>query len=129
MPQIAAIATVVEHMGRTLNFYRLLGFDIPPAADTDGYVTLDLGNDLRFEWTTEAVERSLNPDWQRPTNPARMGITLRCANAPEVDDTYHIVVNAGHTGCLEPFDAPWGSRHCRVFDPDDNPIDLFAPLP
>ena len=129
MPHIDAIATVVEHMGRTLDFYRLLGFDIPPAADTDGYVTLDLSGRLRFEWNTEAVERSLHPGWQRPPVTGRMGITLRCADRADVDLTFSTIVEAGYTAELEPYDAPWGSRHCRVLDPDGNAIDLFAPLP
>jgi hypothetical protein len=39
------------------------------------------------------------------------------------------IVGAGFEGDLEPFDAPWDSRHCRILDPDGNAIDLFAPLP
>jgi hypothetical protein len=27
-----------------------------------------------------------------------------------------------------PWDAPWGQRYAVVKDPDDNGIDLFAPL-
>jgi hypothetical protein len=38
-------------------------------------------------------------------------------------------VGAGFEGDLEPFDAPWDSRHCRILDPDGNAIDLFAPPP
>jgi catechol 2,3-dioxygenase-like lactoylglutathione lyase family enzyme len=129
VPHIDAVTTLVERMERTLQFYRLLGFDIPTTADAERYVTIDLGNGLRFEWTTEAVERSFNPDRQYPKIRGRMGITLRCAGAAEVDATFHTLVNAGHTAELEPFDAPWGSRHCRVLDPDDNAVDLFAPLP
>jgi len=116
-------------MGRTLQFYRLLGFDIPTTADAEGYVTIELGNGLRFEWTTEAVEHSFNPDRKNPTIRGRTGISLRCASTAEVDDNFHTLVNAGHAAELEPFDAPWGSRHCRVLDPDGNPVDMFAPLP
>lgn len=129
MPTIDGIAAVVEDMARTLDFYRLLGFDIPSAADTSGYVSIDLGDTMHLTWNTEAVERSINPGWERPTAPGRMGITLRCARPAEVDAVFHTIVAAGHTGVLEPFDAPWGARHCRVLDPDGNAVDLFAPLP
>lgn len=128
MPRIDAIATVVEDMGRTLSFYRRLGFEIPREADAEGYVTIDLDNGLRFAWNTETVERSFNPGWQRPTIAGRMGITLRCVDAGEVDATFRTIVNAGYIAGLEPFDTPWGTRHCRIFDPDGNAVDLFAPL-
>ena len=129
MPHIDAIATVVEDMARTLAFYRLLEFDIPAAADTEGYVTIELDGGVRFAWNTEQIERTFNPGWKRPPVPGRMGIALRCVDTADVDTTFASVVGAGYEAGLEPFDAPWGSRHCRVFDPDGNAIDLFAPLP
>lgn len=129
MPSIDAIATVVEDMGRTLGFYRLLGFVIPQEADTDGYVTIDMGNGIRFAWNTEEVERTFNPEWRAPSVAGRMGIAMRCRDVAEVDAVFAEVIGAGYEGSLEPFDAPWGSRHCRVLDPDGNAIDLFAPLP
>ncbi len=129
MPRIDAIATVVEDMSRTLGFYRLLGLEIPKSADREGYVAIALVNGLRFAWNTEEVERSFNPEWQAPPVAGRMGLTFRCETAGEVNAVYAEVVNAGYEGSLAPFDAPWGSRHCRVLDPDGNAIDLFAPLP
>ncbi|MCJ7779651.1 MAG: VOC family protein [Acidimicrobiia bacterium] len=129
MPCIDSVAIVVEDMARTLGFYRLLGFDIPGAADNERYVTIDLEGGMRFEWNIEEVERSFNPGWQSPPIAGRMGITLRCENAAEVDTVYGRIVGAGFEDGLEPFDAPWGSRHCRILDPDGNAIDLFAPLP
>jgi len=129
MPRIDSIATVVEDMGRTLGFYRLLGLDIPGDADGEAFVMVDLGCGLRFAWNTEEVERSFDPEWQTPPIAGRMGITFRCADASEVDALYAGIVKAGYEAGLEPFDAPWGSRHCRVLDPDGNAIDLFAPLP
>ena len=129
MSRIDSIATVVEDMARTLGFYRLLGFDIPTAADNERYVTIDVEGGMRFEWSIEEVERSFNPGWQAPPIAGRMGITFRCENATEVDAVYARIVGAGFESGLEPFDAPWGSRHCRILDPDGNAIDLFAPLP
>lgn len=129
MPRIDAIATVVEDMGRTLDFYRLLGFKIPTDVNNESYVTIDLGDELRFAWNTEEVERSFNPERQAPPIAGRMGITLRCTDAAEVDVVYNGIIDSGYEGDVEPFDAPWGSRHCRVRDPDGNTIDLFALLP
>lgn len=129
MPHMDAIATVVGDMRRTLDFYRLLGLEIPAEADNEGYVAFDLGGGLRFAWNSEEVERSFNPGWQAPPIAGRMGISFRCSSSVEVDAVYAKVVEAGYEGGLPPFDAPWGSRHCRVLDPDGNAIDLFALLP
>ena len=129
MPRIDSIATVVQDMARTLSFYRLLGLDIPGDAGGEGYVAVDLGCGLRFAWSTEEVERSFNPEWQAPPIAGRMGITFRCTDAAEVDTLYAGIVGARYEGDLKPFDAPWGSRHCRILDPDGNAIDLFALLP
>jgi len=129
MATIDAIASVVEDMARTLDFYRLLGFDIPTSANTNGYVSIDLEGELHLAWNTAAVERTINPDRERPTAPGSMGLTLRCADPASVDVLFRAVVEAGHTAVLEPFDAPWGARHCRVLDPDGNAVDLFAPFP
>ena len=129
MPRMDAIATVVGDMRRTLGFYRLVGLEIPSEADNEEYVAVDLGGGLRFAWNSEEVERSFNPGWQAPSIAGRMGVSLRCGSVAEVDAVYAKIVEAGHEGGVSPFDAPWGSRHCRVLDPDGNAIDIFAPLP
>jgi len=38
------------------------------------------------------------------------------------------LTQAGYSGSLRPYDAPWGQRHASVLDPDANLVDLFAPL-
>ena len=113
MATIDSISSVVEDMASTLDFYRLLGFDIPTAADRDGYVRIDLEGELNFAWNTAAVERTIDPDWERPTVSGRMGITLRCVDPAAVDALFRTVVGAGHAAVIEPFDAPWGARHSR----------------
>jgi uncharacterized glyoxalase superfamily protein PhnB len=72
-----AIGLIVEDMAAALAFYRLLGLDIPVAAD---------------------------------------------------GETAAKLVAAGYRSHLAPFDAFWGQRYATVFDPDGNPVDLFAPL-
>jgi uncharacterized glyoxalase superfamily protein PhnB len=39
------------------------------------------------------------------------------------------VVAAGFRSKKDPWDAFWGQRYAQVIDPDDNAVDLFAPLP
>ena len=39
------------------------------------------------------------------------------------------LVNAGYHGHKSPWHASWGQRHALIHDPDDNSVDLSAPLP
>ncbi|MCJ7710091.1 MAG: VOC family protein [Chloroflexi bacterium] len=129
MTRLDSIATLVDDMPRSLGFYRLLGFDIPPAADADGYVSIGLRGGMHLSWNTENVERTFHPGSASPAGSGRMGITLRCSGAGEVDRLFREVVAAGYAVGLEPYDAAWGARCCRLLDPDGNAVDLVAPLP
>ena len=127
-PRIEGITLVVDDMARALAFYRMLGFKLPPA-DNGGFATLAQDGGFRLAWNTETIERAFNLDWRCPSNAGRMSLVLRCSSPGDVDRAFERVVAAGGTVVLEPFDAPWGARHCRVLDPDGNVVDLFAPIP
>lgn len=128
MAQLDLIGLIVKDMPAALKFYRLLGLDIPPEADSEGHVEARAGG-LRVAWDTHAVIRSFDPDWQPPTGQSRgMGLAFLCASPAEVDSLYARVVAAGYTGRQEPWDAFWGQRYAQVKDPDGNTVDLFAPL-
>lgn len=129
MPVVHSVTCVVGDMCRTLDFYRLLGLEVDRSENTRGYVCLDLGGGLRITWSSQDVERSLHAAGDMPEGPGRMGIAFRCTNPEAVDALFERLVDAGHPTVLEPCDAPWGARHCRLLDPDGNPVDLFAPLP
>ncbi|MDJ0665449.1 MAG: VOC family protein [Acidimicrobiia bacterium] len=120
------IASVVDDMAATLGFYRQLGVSIPADADNDDHVVVDLGDGVRMSWNTVAAERTFNKEWQPPSIPGRMGVTLSYASPEQVDELHRILVEQGHSALLPPFDAPWGGRHCRMLDPDGNGVDLFA---
>ena len=124
--RLRSIATVVDDMAQTLAFYRTLGMDIPPSADTEEHVTVELGSGIRMSWVTVEAERSFNPDWEAPVQAGRMGVTFEYKSPEEVDTTHEQIVADGHPSPLPPFDAPWGNRHCRLLDPDGNAVDLFA---
>ncbi|MET9339060.1 hypothetical protein [Nonomuraea sp. NPDC003804] len=46
-----------------------------------------------------------------------------------VDAKYAELVEAGHRGIAEPFDAFWGMHHTTVADPDSGSVGLYAVLP
>ncbi len=119
------VGIVVADMGRSLAFYRRLGLDLPSAADQQGHVEVTLPGGIRLAWDTIEVVRSFS-DYDVPRGGARMSLAFRCQRPDEVDKRHRELVEAGYRSHVEPFDAFWGQRYATVFDPDGNPVDLFA---
>jgi catechol 2,3-dioxygenase-like lactoylglutathione lyase family enzyme len=125
--QLSLIELVVADMAATLAFYRRVGLDIPPDADQQPHVDIELKGGLRLAFDTEDTIRSFDPEWSRP--PAgghRVAIAFACDSPAEVDAAYADLTGAGYHGHLAPWDAFWGMRYAVVHDPDGNPVDLFA---
>jgi uncharacterized glyoxalase superfamily protein PhnB len=127
-PRFDAIGVVVEHMARTLAFYRLLDLDFPESTDDEGHVEVELPGGARLMFDTADVMRSFDEDWVAPRRPGPMTLAFRCADPDDVDRTFLRLVQAGHEPALDPFDAFWGQRYATVRDPDGNAVDLFAPI-
>jgi len=123
------IGLVVDDMARSLAFYRRLGFQIPPEADSDPHVELVLPGGTRMAWDTTDTILSFDPQWSPPSGGHRVGLTFGCDSPAEVDDVYASLVDAGYNGHLEPWDAVWGMRYAVIHDPDGSSVDLFATLP
>lgn len=120
------VGFVVKDMAASLKFYRLLGLEIPPNAETEDHVEVR-ANGYRIAWDTLELVKSFNPDWIDNPTGNRMSMAFLCDSPAEVDAIYHKLVAAGYHG-KAPWDAFWGQRYAIVDDPDGNHIDLFAPL-
>ena len=121
------VGMVVADMAAALRFYRLLGLDIAPGAETQDHVEAITPNGYRLAWDTETLVRSFNPAWHPPTG-SRVGLAFKCASPAEVDALYAAVIAAGYGGVKAPWDAFWGQRYATVDDADGNHVDLFAAL-
>jgi catechol 2,3-dioxygenase-like lactoylglutathione lyase family enzyme len=128
-PRFDLVGIVVEDMAASLAFYRRLGLDVPPDADGEPHVEVQLSRGLRIAWDTRETVRSFDPDWSPTTGGPAMGLAFLCDAPAEVDATYADLVGAGYDGHREPWDAFWGQRYATLRDPDGNGVDLFAPLP
>ncbi|MBC6460564.1 VOC family protein [Actinomadura sp. HBU206391] len=128
-PTFNLISIVVSDMGRSLAFYRRLGFEIPADADAEPHVEAALPGGLRFAWDTAETVSSIDPSWTPSEGGGKVGLAFLCDDPAEVDRVYADLVKAGYEGHLEPWDAFWGQRYAVVHDPDGNGVDLFAPLP
>lgn len=137
-PKFDMIGLVVEDMAASLAFYRRLGLDIPETEDA--HVEVTLPNGLRFGWDTVATIRSFMPEWTKPRGGNAVGMAFRCDrnlwgaipqtpdSTADVDKLHADLVAAGYRSHKDPWDAFWGQRYACVLDPDDNVVDLFAPL-
>jgi catechol 2,3-dioxygenase-like lactoylglutathione lyase family enzyme len=127
-PTFNAIGHAAADMAATLAFYRKLGLDIPADADNAPHAEAVLAGGIRLMWDSHETLKSMDLDWQPPTDPGG-SLAFLCANPAEVDAVYDDMVNAGFTGHLKPWDAVWGQRYAALKDPDGNTVDLFAWLP
>jgi catechol 2,3-dioxygenase-like lactoylglutathione lyase family enzyme len=127
-PKLDMIGIVVSDMGRSLAFYRELGLDIPPSADTEGHVEVTLPGGMRLGWDTEEVIASFDESFRPVTGAGRVGLAFLCDSPEAVDAVYARLVGLGYHGHKAPWDAFWGQRYALVDDPDGTEVSLFAPL-
>ena len=127
---IRVTSTVVEiatkDLQRALDFYRLLGLDVPEPDGPHVEVELPGGNKLAFD--KEEIIAGMHPGWTPPTQPGRLALAFALSKPSEVDALFERLTAAGHPGALEPFYAPWGQRYATVTDPDGTSVDLFCAL-
>ncbi|WP_241257151.1 VOC family protein [Rhodococcus sp. KRD162] len=124
-PRLAGIEIVVADMAVALAFYRLLGLDIPAAADAEQHVEVDLGG-VRLLFDLPSTITSFDPSWTEPSGGHRIALAFDCGTPDGVDATWTAVTEAGYPGHLEPWDAFWGQRYAVVHDPDGTTVDLYA---
>lgn len=127
MAQPDLVGMTVQDMAAALRFYRLLGLSIPPEADTDSHVEVDLPGGFRIAWDTVALMKSIDSEWVEPVG-HRMTLAFKCESPAEVDALYETVIRAGYGSHKAPWDTFWGQRYAVVIDPDGNKVDLFAGL-
>ncbi|MER7830525.1 MULTISPECIES: VOC family protein [unclassified Streptomyces] len=125
-PRFDAIGLVVSDMAASLAFYRRLGLDVPPEADSAPHAEAVLPGGLRLMWDTEEAVRAFDPGLPDAPAEGRTALAFRCGAPAEVDALYGELTAAGYRGHLPPWDAPWGQRYAVVLDPDGRGVDLFA---
>lgn len=126
--RIDAVGVTARDMGRSVAFYRALGFTFEAADLAAPHVEADTGAGLpRLMIDSEALARDLlGGETPRPANHACFA--LLCEGAGDVDARAAAVDRAGFEVATPPWDAPWGQRYATVRDPDGYLVDLFAPL-
>jgi catechol 2,3-dioxygenase-like lactoylglutathione lyase family enzyme len=123
----AVFQVFAQDLQRSIDFYRLLGLQMPDAEMPHVAVELPGGNSLSLD--SQETIAGMHPGWTPPSSSdSRLALALGVDSPAEVDGLFEKVTAAGHNGPLPPYDAPWGMRYATVADPDGNWVDLFAPL-
>ncbi|MFD2370224.1 VOC family protein [Brevibacillus sp. GCM10020057] len=118
------VGIVTKDMKKSLDFYRLLGLDIPESANADVHVEV-VQDGVRLAFDTVEVARDVYGGWEEPTG-HRIELAFLCDSADAVNELYAKLVEHGYAGHREPWDAFWGQRYAIVADPDGNLVSLFA---
>lgn len=126
--KLEVVGLVVADMKATLDFYRLLGIEIPGEADKEGHVEAQLAGGFRLAFDTVEVMKSFDPGWSPPSGTPRIALAFLCSGPAEVDAKYAELTGLGYEAHKAPWDAFWGQRYAQVRDPDGNGVDLFAAL-
>jgi uncharacterized glyoxalase superfamily protein PhnB len=126
-PVVDAVAVASRDLGRSIAFYRCLGFRFPALGPDDRHVEAEqVGRGARLMIDDAAMLEGLWGVAPRPGTHASFAVRLASPGA--VDDVVAALRAAGETVVTEAFDAPWGQRYAVARDPDGYAVDLFAPL-
>jgi len=118
------VGIVTRDLKKALDFYRLLGLNIPESANAEMHVEV-AQDGVRLAFDTVEVARDVYGGWEAPTG-HRIELAFLCDSADAVSELYAKLVEHGYAGHREPWDAFWGQRYAIVADPDGNLISLFA---
>jgi uncharacterized glyoxalase superfamily protein PhnB len=121
---IDAVGIVAKDLQQTLDFYKLLGFDLRHIGTDGDHWEAAQENGLRLMIDTEKLLMSLGQPTATPASFAT--IALKFDSPAELDAMVKAVKGAGHEIVSEPQDMFWGQRYATIKDPNGNKLDLFA---
>ncbi|MFJ9500590.1 VOC family protein [Brevibacillus centrosporus] len=118
------VGIVVQDMRRALDFYRLLGLEIPESANNEMHVEV-AQEGVRLAFDSVEVAKGVYGGWEEPTG-HRIELAFLCESPDALNALYEKLVEHGYHGHKDPWDAFWGQRYAIVADPDGNLISLFV---
>lgn len=123
--QLSMVGLIVEDMGRSLAFYRMLGLDIPSDVDDRPHVEVKMESGVTFFWDT-TFAKTYDPDREPPAGGYRMVSEFFLAGREAVDTTYTEMTGHGYRGHRAPFETAFGAYMAIVDDPDGNTVLITA---
>jgi catechol 2,3-dioxygenase-like lactoylglutathione lyase family enzyme len=120
---------VVSDMAATVEFYRLLGLEIPDTAPEwqNHHRTVVMGDGVDLDLDSAEFARKWNRGWPGRTSGSMGVLGFRLASRETVDELHNRLTAAGCRTQQAPYDAFWGARYAVVEDPDGNSVGLMSP--
>ncbi len=122
--KLKRVAIFVEQMKRALDFYRMLGLEIPESANEEHHVEVE-HNGIRLAFSTRESAQVVLDGWEEPVG-YRIELAFQFDSREALDELYRQLTVHGYIGHRGPRDTPWGERYAIVKDPDGNLISLVA---
>ena len=119
---------VVRDMAAAVDFYRLLGIEIPETLKEwqAHHRTAEMTGGVDLELDSTAFTPQWNAGW--PSSQPGVVVGFRVATREDVDELYEELTSAGHVGQQVPYDTFWGARYAIVEDPSGNAVGLMSPV-
>jgi uncharacterized glyoxalase superfamily protein PhnB len=126
---IYMVVVIVEDMARSLDFYRLLGVDVPPDGDDQPTVGIKMG-EMTFLLSTERANAVWDPARveTEPGQGYRMLLEFLLDDPRSVDAKYIEMTSHGYESHAAPYDTGFGMRFAMIHDPDGNTVLLSGEI-
>jgi predicted lactoylglutathione lyase len=123
-PRFTMVVLLIEDLPRSLAFYRRLGVEFPPGAETKADIQVPIGDHHQMVLTTQFVRN--DPDRHTPSGGSRIVLEFFVDSQAEVDAKFVELTEAGYHGRRAPWLTSFGAYMCMVDDPDDNTVLVTA---
>ena len=123
-PRFTMVVLLIEDLPRSLAFYRRLGVEFPPDADSRADIQVPLGDEHQLVLTTQFVRN--DPDRMAPSGGSRILLEFFVDGHTAVEAAYAELTEAGYHGRREPWLTSFGAYMCMVDDPDGNTVLVTA---
>ncbi|MGH2758569.1 MAG: VOC family protein [Actinomycetota bacterium] len=128
--EFAQIDVVAADVGRTVDFYRRLGVDVPEDAvwAHDGaphHVEIRMSNGAAVAFDSPALTKAYNASW--PDGASGTVMIFSVPDRHTVDELFTKMTDDGCVGQMPPTDAFWGARYAIIDDPDGNHVGIMSP--
>jgi hypothetical protein len=126
---IYMVVVIVEDMGRSLEFYRRLGVDVPPDSQDMPTVGIPMG-EMTLLLSTKGANAAWDPARIEPVpgRGYRMLLEFLLDDPQAVDVKHAEMVSHGYDSHAEPYDTGFGMRFAMIFDPDGNTVLLSGEI-
>lgn len=126
-PKLNAVGVITSNLSRTVEFYKLLGFEFPEYKPDEGHVESIIKNGgTKLMIDSKQIVKDIIGEDPMPGNHSSFAVEYD--SPAEVNEISRKVKEAGFKVVKEPWDAFWGQRYAVVEDPDGYKVDLYSAL-